>query len=64
MTCTLPGQATTCSPPHDDVDEALRLYRKCADTGTWPGLADDQQNHTLTDTPWIDPNEQEEVIYG
>lgn len=49
---------------HDDVDEALRLYRKCADTGTWPGLADDQQIHTLTDTPWIDPNEQEEVIYG
>lgn len=49
---------------HDDVDEALRLYRECADTGTWPGLADDQQIHTLTATPWIDPNEQEEVIYG
>lgn len=49
---------------HDDVEEALRLYRECADTGTWPGLADDQQIHTLTATPWIDPNEQEEVIYG
>lgn len=47
----------------DDVDEALRLYRECSDTDTWPGLADANTIHTLTDTPWI-TDEEEEVVYG
>lgn len=46
---------------HIDVDNALRVYDECADSGEWPGLADDQQIHTLTDTPWADDNIEEEL---
>lgn len=46
---------------HADVDRALRLYRDCKDTDTWPGIADETAIHELTDRPWI--NNEEEEIY-
>lgn len=35
-----------------DVDRALTLYAQCIADDVWPGLADDQAIHTITDPRW------------